>query len=175
MTLTPGTRLGPYEILAAIGAGGMGEVYRAKDTKLNRDVALKILPDAFAADPDRRARFAREAQLLASLHHPNIAGIYGVEDSGDAHALAMEFVDGEDLSAIIARGRMPPAEALPVATGAFAVVVLRRMDGEGAFADPAAARREAERAVAEGGVLLVEREVAGGPCFEPVALRKVAP
>ena len=73
MALTTGTRLGPYEILSALGAGGMGEVYRARDTKLNRDVALKILPDAFAADPDRLARFTREAQMLASLNHPNIA------------------------------------------------------------------------------------------------------
>jgi serine/threonine protein kinase len=76
MTLTPGTRLGPYEILAPIGAGGMGEVYRAHDTKLNRDVALKILPEAFASDPDRLARFRREAQVLASLNHPNIGHIY---------------------------------------------------------------------------------------------------
>jgi eukaryotic-like serine/threonine-protein kinase len=93
MPLVPGTRLGPYEILAPIGAGGMGEVYRAKDTKLKREVALKILPDAFASDPDRMARFRREAQVLGSLNHPNIAQIYGVEDG----ALVMELVDGVTL------------------------------------------------------------------------------
>ena len=79
--LSAGTKLGPYEILAALGAGGMGEVYRARDTKLNRDVALKILPDAFASDPDRLARFTREAQTLASLNHPNIAHIHGLEEA----------------------------------------------------------------------------------------------
>jgi serine/threonine protein kinase/Tol biopolymer transport system component len=91
MALAPGTRLGPYEILALIGAGGMGEVYRAKDTKLKREVALKVLPEAFAADPERMARFQREAEVLASLNHPNIAQIYGVED----RALVMELVEGE--------------------------------------------------------------------------------
>ena len=80
MALTPGTRLGAYEVVSSLGAGGMGEVYRARDTKLNRDVALKILPDAFASDPDRLARFTREAQTLAALNHPNIAQIYGMED-----------------------------------------------------------------------------------------------
>src|SRR6202162_1706641 len=98
MGLTAGTRVGPYEILAAIGAGGMGEVYRARDTKLNRDVALKILPDAFASDPDRMTRFTREAQVLASLNHPNIAAIYGIDESSDVRALVMELVEGEDLS-----------------------------------------------------------------------------
>ena len=86
MALAAGTRLGPYEILSALGAGGMGEVYRARDTKLNRDVALKVLPESFATDPDRLARFQREAQVLASLNHPNIAHIYGLEDSGRRHA-----------------------------------------------------------------------------------------
>ena len=80
MALAAGTRLGPYEVIAPIGAGGMGEVYRARDTKLNREVALKVLPDTFAADPDRLARFRREAQVLASLNHPHIAAIYGLED-----------------------------------------------------------------------------------------------
>jgi serine/threonine protein kinase len=82
MSLSAGTRLGPYEIVAPIGAGGVGEVYRARDTKLNRQVALKILPDAFAGDPDRLARFTREAQTLASLNHPNIAHVHGLEESG---------------------------------------------------------------------------------------------
>jgi eukaryotic-like serine/threonine-protein kinase len=93
MSLSAGTRLGPYEILAPIGAGGMGEVYRARDSKLKRDVALKVLPNAFANDPDRMARFQREAEVLASLNHPNIAHLYGVED----RALAMELVEGETL------------------------------------------------------------------------------
>jgi Tol biopolymer transport system component len=116
--MTPGARLGPYEIVASIGAGGMGEVYRAKDTKLNRDVAIKILPDAFAHDAERVARFTREAQTLASLNHPNIAQIYGILEEDGAnhvHALVMELAEGEDLSALIARGAIPPAEALPIA------------------------------------------------------------
>ena len=115
MPLTPGTRLGPYEIVAAIGAGGMGEVYRARDTRLDRTVAIKILPEAFAADADRVARFQREAKTLAALNHPNIAQIFGLEQAGDVHALAMEFVAGEDLSERIARGPIPIDEALPIA------------------------------------------------------------
>ena len=123
MTLTPGTRLGPYEIVAALGVGGMGEVYRARDTKLNRNVAIKVLPDSFAADPDRLARFTREAQTLASLNHPHIAHIYGLErqerregrDEGSAPFLVMELVEGEDLSQRIARGAIPFDEALPIA------------------------------------------------------------
>src|SRR5947208_2538849 len=91
MALSVGTKLGPYEILALIGKGGMGEVYRARDTKLKRNVALKVLPEAFARDPERMARFQREAEMLASLNHPNIAAIYGVEDC----ALVMELVEGE--------------------------------------------------------------------------------
>src|SRR5256885_16135432 len=93
----------------------MGEVYRARDTKLNRDVALKILPDAFASDPDRLARFTREAQTLASLNHPHIAHIHGLEESGGVRALVMELVEGEDLSQRIARGAIPIDEALPIA------------------------------------------------------------
>ena len=88
MSLATGTKLGPYEILAPLGAGGMGEVYRARDTKLNRDVALKILPDAFASDPDRLARFTREAQVLASLNHPHIAHIPGLEESDGRSVLS---------------------------------------------------------------------------------------
>jgi eukaryotic-like serine/threonine-protein kinase len=115
MPLAAGSRLGPYEIQSAIGAGGMGEVYRARDTKLGRDVALKVLPDAFASDPERIARMHREAQLLAALNHPNIAAIHGFEDSGSVHALVLEFVDGETLSERIARGLIPLDEALPIA------------------------------------------------------------
>src|SRR5580765_4258861 len=99
MPLPTGARLGPYEITAAIGAGGMGEVYRATDRLLGRDVAIKVLLDAFAADPDRLARFEREAKTLASLNHPNIAAIYGFEAS--ARALVMELVEGRDLSAVV--------------------------------------------------------------------------
>ena len=115
MPLTVGTRLGPYDIVAPIGAGGMGEVYRARDTKLNREVAIKVLPDFFATDPDRLARFTREAQTLASLNHPNIAAIYGIEESSGVRALVMELVEGEDLSQRIARGAIPLDEALPIA------------------------------------------------------------
>ncbi|HEY6357438.1 MAG TPA: protein kinase [Vicinamibacterales bacterium] len=115
MPLLPGQRLGPYEVTGAIGAGGMGEVYRARDTKLNRDVAIKVLPDVFAGDSERLARFTREAQTLAALNHPNIAHIHGLEESGAVRALVMELVEGEDLSAHIQRGPMPLAEVLPTA------------------------------------------------------------
>src|SRR3954470_22418669 len=93
----------------------MGEVYRARDTKLNRDVALKVLPDSFASDPERLLRFTREAQTLAALNHPHIAAIYGLEETGGVSALVMELVEGEDLSHRIARGAMPLEEALPIA------------------------------------------------------------
>ena len=115
MGLTSGTRLGPYEIVSPLGAGGMGEVYRARDTKLNRDVAIKVLPDVFARDPERLARFTREAQTLATLNHPNIAHIHGLDESGHVRALVMELVPGDDLSVLIAHGPIPLAEALPIA------------------------------------------------------------
>ena len=115
MRLEAGTQIGAFEILAAIGAGGMGEVYRARDTRLARDVALKILPAEFAADPSRVARFRREAQVLASLNHPRIAAIYGIEERDRQVALALEFVDGEDLAVRIARGRMAVDEAVAIA------------------------------------------------------------
>src|SRR5512134_213110 len=98
MPLSAGTRLGPYEISSPIGAGGMGEVYRARDTRLDRTVAVKILPTHFSDDPDRLARFEREAKALASLNHPNIAQIYGLEDSNGIRAFAMELVPGETLA-----------------------------------------------------------------------------
>src|SRR6202163_678030 len=111
MTLTAGTRLGPYEVIKPLGTGGMGEVYRARDARLNRDVAIKILPPAFAADPARLARFEREAQVLASLNHPGIAAIYGFEASGSrAGALVMEDVPGEHLAV-----PLPVDEALAIA------------------------------------------------------------
>jgi eukaryotic-like serine/threonine-protein kinase len=115
MTLAAGTKLGAYEILAPIGAGGMGEVYRARDAKLGRDVALKVLPEAFARDAERMARFQREAKVLASLNHPNIAAIYGLEDSGSTHALVMELVEGPTLADRIKRGPIPIDEALRIA------------------------------------------------------------
>src|SRR5260370_6180730 len=112
---TIGSRVGPYEIVAPIGAGGMGEVFRARDSKLNRDVALKILPEAFASDPDRLARFSREAQVLASLNHPHIAQIHGLEDASGVRALVMELVEGPTLADRIAIGPIPLNEALPIA------------------------------------------------------------
>jgi eukaryotic-like serine/threonine-protein kinase len=115
MALTSGNRVGPYEILAAIGAGGMGEVYRARDAKLGRDVALKVLPEAFARDAERMARFQREAKVLASLNLPNIASIYGLEDSGATHALVMELVEGPTLADRIKAGPIPIDEALRIA------------------------------------------------------------
>jgi serine/threonine-protein kinase len=115
MSLTPGTRIGTYEIIAAIGEGGMGQVYRAHDTKLNRDVALKILLPAVAGDPDRLARFKREAQVLASLNHPHIAHIHGFEDSAATHALVMELVEGPTLAERIAQGPVAAPEATAIA------------------------------------------------------------
>ncbi|HTM32084.1 MAG TPA: protein kinase [Vicinamibacterales bacterium] len=115
MALVPGTRLGSYEIVAALGAGGMGEVYRATDTKLKRQVAIKILPSSLAADADRLARFQREAEVLASLNHPHIAAVYGLETTDGGTALVMELVAGEDLSERIARGPVPVDEALSTA------------------------------------------------------------
>lgn len=111
MPLASGTRLGPYEVVSQIGAGGMGEVYRARDSKLDRDVAIKVLPESFAQDADRLARFTREAKTLAALNHPNIASIYGIE----GNALVMELVAGDDLSTLIASGPIPLSEALPIA------------------------------------------------------------
>jgi serine/threonine-protein kinase len=111
MSLSAGTKLGAYEIVALIGAGGMGEVYRARDTRLKREVAIKVLPDAFAHDAERLARFQREAELLATLNHPNIAQIHGIED----RALVLELVEGPTLADRIARGPMPIDEALPIA------------------------------------------------------------
>src|SRR5687767_7245219 len=115
-SLSPGTKLGVYEIAGAIGAGGMGEVYQARDLRLNRDVAIKILPPLFADDPERLARFEREAQVLASLNHPNIAQIYGIEESAGRKGLVMELVAGEDLAVHIARtGALPLTEAVAIA------------------------------------------------------------
>src|SRR5580698_1220785 len=101
--IAAGTRLGPYEIVAAIGVGGMGEVYQAHDTKLGRDVAIKVLPEAFAHDPDRLSRFQREAKMLAALNHPTIATIYGLEQSNGTSYLVMELVSGETLQQRMAR------------------------------------------------------------------------
>jgi Tol biopolymer transport system component len=115
VALAPGTRLGAYEILTLIGSGGMGEVYRAHDNRLNRDVAIKVLPGDLAADHERLARFEREAQVLASLNHPNIANIFGVDDSSARPALVMELVDGPTLADRIAKGPIPPDDALPIA------------------------------------------------------------
>jgi serine/threonine protein kinase len=117
VTLTPGTRLGPYEVIGSLGAGGMGEVYRATDTNLDRQVAIKILPDLFAHDPDRLARFEREAKTLASLNHPNIAQIYGLEKGDGIRALVMELVEGPTLADRIAQGPIP-----------IDVVAFRRLD-----------------------------------------------
>ena len=114
MPLTPGTRLGPYEIVAPLGAGGMGEVYRAHDSRLGRDVAIKALPAEFAQNPERLSRFEREAQMLASLSHPNIAAIHGLEEQDGVPHLVLELVEGESLAARLARGPLPAREALAI-------------------------------------------------------------
>src|SRR5262245_17962573 len=110
-----GNRIGPYEVLAELGEGGMGQVYRATDTALGRQVAIKILPEAFAQNPERLGRFEREAKTLASLNHPHIAAIYGFEKSAGMYALVMELVEGQDLSQHIAASAIPIEEALPIA------------------------------------------------------------
>ena len=115
MALSPGTRLGHYDVTALLGEGGMGQVWQATDTQLNRQVALKILPDAFADDPDRLARFTREAQILASLNHPNIAAIHGIEEADGTRALVLELVEGPTLADRIKQGPIPIDEALPIA------------------------------------------------------------
>jgi serine/threonine protein kinase len=120
MPLTPGSRIGPYQVVALLGTGGMGEVYQARDTRLKRDIALKVLPTPFARDPERLARFQREAEVLATLNHPHIAQVYGIEDGTSTNlelirALVMELVDGEDLSQRRKRGALPLDEALGIA------------------------------------------------------------
>ena len=115
MTLAPGVRVGPYEIVGPLGAGGMGEVYRARDTRLGRDVAVKVLPEGFERDPERVTRFEREAKLLASMNHPNIAMLYGVEQHGDMLCLALELIEGESLAERLARGPLTLDEAFDVA------------------------------------------------------------
>ena len=111
MSLSVGDKLGPYEILAPLGAGGMGEVYRGRDTKLDREVAVKVLPASLARDPERLARFEREAKVLASLNHPNIAQIYGVQEADGYQALMMELVPGQTLAARIKAGAIPLDES----------------------------------------------------------------
>ena len=115
MSVTVGSRLGHYDVTALIGEGGMGQVYQGTDTKLNRQVALKILPEAFASDPDRLARFQREAQVLASLNHPNIAQIHGIEEADGTRALVLELVEGPTLADRISQGAISIDEALPIA------------------------------------------------------------
>jgi serine/threonine-protein kinase len=115
LSLSIGTRIGSLEVLGIIGRGGMGEVYRARDTKLKRDVAIKTLPDEFSHDPDRLSRFQREAEVLASLNHPNIAAIYDLEEADGARFLVLELVEGETLADRIARGPIPVEEALQIA------------------------------------------------------------
>src|SRR3989442_417442 len=116
MPIVSGSRLGLYEVVSPLGAGGMGEVYRARDTKLGRAVAVKVLPDALAADADRVARFEREAKALAALNHPHIAALYGMDEADGRHFLVMELVEGETLAERLLRGPMPVGEALKTAT-----------------------------------------------------------
>jgi serine/threonine protein kinase len=116
MSVDVGTRLGSLEITALLGRGGMGEVYRARDTKLKREVAIKFLPDEFSRDPSRVSRFQREAEVLAALNHPNIAAIYDVQEAGETRFLVLELVEGETLAERIQRGPIPVEDALDIAT-----------------------------------------------------------
>ena len=111
LTLETGTKLGPYEIVSPLGAGGMGEVYRAKDSTVDREVAIKVLTDVFARDPERVQRFQREAKVLASLNHPNIAAIYGFEESDDKRFLVMELVEGDTLAERLKNSPIPVEDA----------------------------------------------------------------
>ena len=113
MSLSEGTKIGPYEVIGLIGQGGMGEVWQARDTKLDRDVALRVLPEAFTSDPERLARFEREAKVLASLNHLNIGSIYGLEEAEGIRALILELVEGPTLADRIKQGPIPIDEALP--------------------------------------------------------------
>src|SRR5262245_1799916 len=115
MSLTPATRLGLYEIIAPLGAGGMGEVYRARDTRLKRDIAIKVLPQAVASSPDRLARFEREATTVAGLNHPNIVTVYSIEEAESTRFLTMELVEGRELSTLIAPGGLPLTQVLDLA------------------------------------------------------------
>src|SRR6187401_536605 len=115
MRLSAGTRLGPYQIVSLLGAGGMGDVYRAHDPRLGRDIAIKSLPDLSVADPERVGRFQREAQILAALNHPHIAAIYGLEEVGGSRFLILELVEGDTLARRLKTGPLPLAEALSIA------------------------------------------------------------
>src|SRR6187200_995154 len=116
MPFEAGTHLGPYELLSLIGAGGMGEVYRARDTRLDRSVAVKVLAPELAADPDFRARFAREAKAISALNHPHICGLYDVGRAHDVDYLVLELLEGETLAARLARGALPPPQVLRFGT-----------------------------------------------------------
>ena len=115
MTFTPGTRLGPYEIVAPLGAGGMGEVYRARDTRLDRDVAIKVLPEEFFEDKDRRSRFEREAKALAAVNHANIAAVHAFEEISGRYLIVQELLEGESLRERLREGRLPPRKAVEIA------------------------------------------------------------
>src|SRR5262245_38899870 len=117
MSVNVGTRLGSLEVAALLGKGGMGEVYRARDTKLKRDVAIKVLPEEFSRDPDRVGRLQREAEVLASLNHPNIAAIYDLQEASGSRYLVLELVEGETIAERLLRGPIPVEEALPIAKG----------------------------------------------------------
>src|SRR6266567_991928 len=123
MPLSPGDRIGPYEIVDLLGAGAMGQVFRARDTNLGRMAAIKVLPDASLQDPERRARFQREAKVLAALNHPNIAAVYGWEERGESSALVMELVEGRPLDELIPRNGMPLDKALE-----FSIQVARGLE-----------------------------------------------
>src|SRR5829696_7391104 len=130
MSLSAGAKLGPFEIVAPLGAGGMGEVYRAKDSRLGRDVAIKALPEALAHDAERVARFEREARLLASLNHPNIGGIHGLEEANGHRFLILEFIEGQTLAERLRRGALPMREALTVCRAIAAALEAAHMSPE---------------------------------------------
>ena len=126
MTLTLGTRLGPYEVIAPLGAGGMGEVYRALDSRLGREVAIKVLPEHLSKHAELRARFEREARMASALNHPHICVLHDIGREGEIDYLVMELVDGESLADRLARGPLPAADVLPALTAAYLIMIAKR-------------------------------------------------
>src|SRR5579862_5464255 len=129
MALTAGTRLGPYEILGELGAGGMGEVYRARDTRLDRTVAIKILPEHLCSDPGRRARFEREARTISALSHPNICALFDIGDQDAIHYVVLEYLEGKTLADRIAKGPLPVSEVLKVGTAIASALEVAHRNG----------------------------------------------
>jgi len=174
MPLSSGTKIGVYEVNSLLGVGGMGEVYRSRDSKLSRQVALKVLPSGVAADTERLTRFRREATLLAALNHPNIAAIYGFEDSGATHALVMELVEGPTLADRIKSGRISIEETLPIEKELYLGILVDRAEGKPVFMASAAGGMEIEQVAAENPDAILKQHLDPGMGLEAFQARKMA-